>query len=911
MSPAAAASREEVFRLCAQALKELGSDVGAGCRLADEAYRMAKLLGDAVALAESLRAKGHTEQRAGHYKKSARSYQRAVRLLDSLGDEVGAARARSSASNCLMYLGRLDEALAWADLARQSFVRHKDTLRLARLETNVGNVLQRQERHTEALAAYERALASLQDLADEESAAITLRNMAVVHVGMLHFEHALACFEEARAIFHRRKQAVLAGEVDDNIAYLHFLEGDYRRAIVLYEASRSREGQNPHKAAISLLDQSDLYLELNLFREAAHLASEAAARFSKLGLRPEIARSLQNLGLAHLHLGNLDLSLRSLRRVRILLARQKNSLWTAINDLSLALALTGAGRADEALALVQAARTELQGSSLVGKAVLAAVINARLELRRGRTTVARTLAAEARSLIRDANAPHLLLSAHLIAAEAAYAEGDRQVALTEFLAAHARAEDLRQRLGRDELQLSFLEDKRAIYEGLVALHLERNDAAGAFEFVEHAKSRSLADSLTRAPLERAGVTREDQTVDSRRTRLRRLYRRLDQLEARPQSTTSPIVAEFRLQAGLCERELSAALAGRSAVEPESSGSTPTIGVAEVQANLAGDAAFLHYFHLHGRIALLAIRRDALQCFDLGASSNVATECRLLRFQLSRGGLSWANANHDPSWLLATNRHLEALYRLLIEPAAHWLPTGQWTIAPHDGLHRVPFHAFGPPGRSLVEDHNITYAPSAGVWLQCLARRPAAEPSSALVLGVPDENSPLIAVEAESVARLFLGSELYIGPEATLERLGRGAGHSIVHIASHGVFRADNPAFSALRLADTRLILLDLRELPLACDLITLSGCATGVQESAGADEVLGLARGALLAGARAAQVSLWPVNDESTTRYMVDFYRALAAGSRPADALRIAMLKSKLRDPHPFYWAPFALTGAA
>lgn len=903
------AERAEVLELCQTALKELASNLTAGSLRAEQAYRMAKSLRDPAALAEALRTKGHADHRSARYRRAAQNYSRAVRLLDSLGDEIGAARTRSSALQSLMYAGRLDEALAWADQARRTFALAGEELRLARLETNVGTLLYRQDRHAEALAAYQRALPGLRHAGDAESVAITLRNMAVAFLATLEFEEALRCFGESREAFLRLNLPILASEIDDNIAYLHFLEGDYREAIKLYQATRSREGQNPHKAAISLLDQSDLYLEINLFQEAVHLAAQAVDRFSHLGLRPEMARSLQNLGLAHLHLGNVQLSLQALHRARRVLAREKNSLWSALTDLSRALAMSSAGRAGAGLKLARAARAELLGSSLSAKSVLATVIAARLELRCGNTGAARTLAAEARSLVGAGNAPHLLLSADLVAGEAALADGDRPAAHAALLSAHALAEGLRQGLARDELQLSFLEDKRVIYEGLASLHLEAGEPATAFQFVEQAKSRSLSEALFRSRPARTSDSPKEEAIEGPRRKLHRLHRQLDQLEAQPRPANSPILVEFRRQAELYERELATALAGRTDPPAGESAPAPTATLAAVQERLAPGAAFLQYFQLHGRLVLLAVHAQGVRYFELGSPSEVARESRLLRFQLSRGAPGWGHAPDDLEWQAATNRHLEALYELLIGPAGGWLPAGPWLVAPHRDLHRIPFHALRKNGRSLIEDRTLTYTPSAGVWLQCLARPRVEAGAGALILAVPDEQSRFIGAEAAAVARLLPGAELYIGSSATLDRLRGTAARRLIHVASHGVFRADNPAFSAIRLADTRLSLLDLRELPLQSELVTLSGCATGVHESAGADEIVGLARGVLLAGARAAQLSLWPVNDESTAQYMVAFYEAWRSGIGAPEALRSAMLKQKEIWRHPFFWAPFTLTG--
>jgi CHAT domain-containing protein len=96
---------------------------------------------------------------------------------------------------------------------------------------------------------------------------------------------------------------------------------------------------------------------------------------------------------------------------------------------------------------------------------------------------------------------------------------------------------------------------------------------------------------------------------------------------------------------------------------------------------------------------------------------------------------------------------------------------------------------------------------------------------------------------------------------------------------------------------------------LPVDLLTLSGCVTGLNVVADGDELFGLTRGLLYAGARSLLLSLWEVDDQSTSEIMEEFYTGLKRLQRKADALRAAMLNARERYPHPYYWAPFKLIG--
>jgi CHAT domain-containing protein len=154
------------------------------------------------------------------------------------------------------------------------------------------------------------------------------------------------------------------------------------------------------------------------------------------------------------------------------------------------------------------------------------------------------------------------------------------------------------------------------------------------------------------------------------------------------------------------------------------------------------------------------------------------------------------------------------------------------------------------------------------------------------------------------ARLFLGAE---ANEDALRRWGPES--RFVHIATHGMFRYDNPMFSSLQLGGSRLSLFDLYQLELSAELVTLSGCGTGLNVVEGGDELMGLVRGLLYAGAQAALVTLWDVNDRTTEEFMTCFYRQLPTAAGKAEALRGAMQEVRQKYPHPFYWAPFVLVG--
>ena len=186
------------------------------------------------------------------------------------------------------------------------------------------------------------------------------------------------------------------------------------------------------------------------------------------------------------------------------------------------------------------------------------------------------------------------------------------------------------------------------------------------------------------------------------------------------------------------------------------------------------------------------------------------------------------------------------------------------------MHYLPFHAFYDGRRYVVDDYAVSYAPSATVFVHC-HELPAAEGNRSLILGIPDRTAPFILDEVHAVADAVSEPEVLLGSEASLEALREKApGSRLMHIATHGYYRKDNPMFSAIRLGDSYLSLYDLYELSLPVDLVTVSACATGLSVVVEGDEILGLVRGLLFAGARSLVATLWNVQDRATADGRLD-----------------------------------------
>jgi CHAT domain-containing protein len=196
-----------------------------------------------------------------------------------------------------------------------------------------------------------------------------------------------------------------------------------------------------------------------------------------------------------------------------------------------------------------------------------------------------------------------------------------------------------------------------------------------------------------------------------------------------------------------------------------------------------------------------------------------------------------------------------------------------------------------------------------LWVLC-QQRSAPGSGRAAVFGVSDVLIPAAEAEAQAVAQQLPNASLRINQTATLAEFQSCApGCAIVHLACHGFFRADNPLFSSLKLQDGWLMAADVPTLDLRGALVTLSACESGRSQVLAGDELMGLSRAFLGAGAATLVTSLWLVNDQTTSTLMQGFYAHLMNPIARAGALRQAQLALKASHPHPYFWAPFVLVG--
>ena len=515
---------EIVTQLTEQVREQVRVDVQQAVRIADTALAVARQLKDKASLAWALRAKANALYAEGEYSAAVALHEEAAALFESIGETQEVARTLSTSIQPLHLMGEYNRAFAAGERARKIFTAEGNTWRVARLEINIGNVYYRQDRFAEALACWERAYQGLPAKEDPEGIAAVLSNMATCYISLNVFSKALDSYQQARQFCEEHGMPLLVTQADYNIAYLHFLRGEYSRAIQMLRATRanSKKVGDAYHHALCNLDLSELYLELNLSAEAAELAQQGYEGFHKLQMGYESAKCLAFFG----HGGQparprLPGTIELFSQARAMFVKERNQVWPSLIDLYRALVFFNEGRFFEARRHCTEALESFRSPKLANKSVLAQLLLARIALRTDDPDHAYHQASSALEKVRELESPVLTYQAHLLLGNIHLAKRDPANAYSSFQSARQALETLRSNLRGEELKIAFIKNRLEVYENLVELCLSRgNDATAseeAFTYVEQAKSRSLMDLFVKpAPAAAEPTTGQSELVRSMR-----------------------------------------------------------------------------------------------------------------------------------------------------------------------------------------------------------------------------------------------------------------------------------------------------------------------------------------------------------------------------------------------------------
>ncbi len=841
----------------------------------------------------------------------------ATERFRALGQQGHAAHAQVPKIMALSMLGQHRQAAESGLATQNELLEQGDLYVAAKVSLNLGHLYCRLNDYVAALRHFLQAESFFDNVGDHERSISCQLGAAEAYSSVGDFEGALSLYSRAKQKAEDCGFSALLGLAVEAVALVHLARGEYRDALSGLEDCRRRYESlgMSQNAAMAEKQLADAYFDLRLLPEALSLFDQSLARCEALEMPVEEAWAHVQRGrtLAAMNRPSKEISDSLLCAAKLFSSQEipsgQATVWLARAELALAN-----HEYDAASKFAEDAANLFADVNLPTGTAQARVISAQALLFSDNIAAAKALFSTTLANSRELRLVTVQVRCLVGLGLAAQTAADVDTARDAFQSAITLFEEQRSALPGDDLRSAFLIDQLRPYEELLRIALDAHDrqpqvenANQVFVNLDRFRARALGERLGELKGHVAPHSDPDQAL---RTHLNWLYRRTQKLIDEGEDVHSVTEESRRLEHELLENARRRRLTVRTENSAPLSDATVLNAHALVTA-LNEDEAIVEYGVLDDELfACVVTSDDVMVVRNISRWTDVTEAVRNARFQLET--LRYGTGSMDRHGDLLTRRSKAAMKRLydLVWAA---LPVAlsekkKILIVPHEQLGAVQFAALFDAEHYLAEKFEFAVAPSAQIALRGLARLPVA-PTRAVVLA-DTTRLQHAANEARLVASLFVDSKVLIGDDANASVLREWSGHAdVLHLACHGQFRSDNPMFSALHFADSPFTVADAEMLTLKQGVVVLSACETGIAHYSRGDEMMGLVRGFLVAGASRVLASLWPVDDEVTLQFMSAFYRSLCDGNSPSFALRTAQLDVMRTRPHPFHWAAFTLYG--
>lgn len=889
-------------------------DPNISLRLADIILQLGHLVNNTGITALGTMSRGDALRVLHHVDEAWQTLDFAGKLYLEAGDEVGWARTRIGRLAICVEMNDVDTGLRDAERARDIFKNHNELEKLVRLESNAGVMLNFLGQYQAAIEKSEALLEFINANGGFGRRPVIYYIMGHAHQGLGNLNQALTYYAQARELMAQNNEKVGMALIDLNIINIAQAQGHHKKALQLLHESIDVLAQHfSLDAGKEMMHVIEGYLFLNRFKDAKDLAQKVIEQSHDHHEDDNLALTLLHLAKAEAALGDYEQALKNLDRAEQIFKTLKTAVWLGTVSLNRAQVALSQGNLPAARQAAQEAADHFNRNSQKISYLMALLLKAQIDVEDEDTEAALGAVRYVQTTAREYQLPHLSYEAHLLQGKLEEQSGKPKRALRHYQIASGIMERIQRSLiltSRSE----FLADKQEAADALVRLNLELGEVEKAFAALECVKAQVWSSYLSQ--LDHLRWLHDDPRIQPLIEELNQLreehywyYRAAHDQIFREQNyvVMPPEVAgnearirERRLR-DLTERLYLHSNAGELSA-------TPIASISDIQHCLSHDTALVAYYSDGIQLWAFLLNEQELEVYPLPERiASVYATLDKWQTNINRALRTMPGSSNETMLRNYAISLVQQLYDALIRPfAARLTPLQRLTIVPYANLHYLPFQLLHDGEHHLIENLEVTILPTSSL----ITHAPPQQPRGALALAYGWDGRLSYTRDEAQLAVEHFGGNLYCEEQATQFRFSVSPSQ-VLHISAHGEYRMDQPDFSYIQLADGPVYTDDLFQHDLRYELVTLSACETGRSHAAAGDELIGLGRGFLFAGAGALIASLWRVDEVLTLKLMEELYRQLDAGVSKAAALREAQLMLLRTHPqlHPAFWGAFELIG--
>ena len=893
-------NREEAKILLAEgSLYFLSGKNGEALKLYNRGYNLSKNNNNREEESRALVNLGIIEDVEGKIDNSRKKFHSAIEIAKKINDIDAEALAHSELGVSYSFTNELIEAKQNYEKSYSLYSEIGNRLRLSLLSNNLGTIYTQMFDYENALKYFQTGI----DYAGENKRAIikNLIGMADIYTNLSNYSKAIQLYGKAHEISKQIKEIDLDAQINYGLGALNFGLKKYREALNNFKSSYELNSKGNRYFSAQILNQiAVVYAKMDSIKNAEFYFNKAMSLSKKNNDSYSEASSCIDLASLYIEEDQLENTEKTLNMV-------KNALRNIDSKYLLS-----------------------QTYLIEGK-----VLKERKEFLKARTAFTKAL-----DLGKELNEFNTQIEAYYLLAKLFEDSNLNKAAESYYKSAVDLIQDVSRSLfGNDRIQISYYSSNENIYNSFADFYLKQGEFVKALELIDRSRSRNTMSNLVNLKIE--SLVKNDSVLkklyDYEWIIHSNIYNKEEINKAETQFTL--------LKKMLIKKE--------PAVKKYLS-SSENLSLLEIQKKLKTKENLLSIYTTPDLTYLFLINKNDFYHFKIDLTDKelkkMVREISPYFYYSNSGSSNFYNQD-----LFAFNA--EAAYNFfcrLLKPAFDKIDYGEKVIiSSSPELLTLPFEflvsKYNDTGSAydyknkdfLVLKYDISYTPSIAVFFQ-QHQNVSHNDEKVLLVGDPLINNkiggyserrgllekqtslpreiPLLPLkysgeEIHDIGKIIKVNTMLTDKNATETNFKNDAGkNGIIHLSTHSFLFNRQPVifFSNYYDPDNDGFLEagEIVQLKLKSDLVVLSSCNSGLGVIDESEGILGMTKAFFEAGAKSVIVSLWPVNDKYTAKFMALFYQNLSKGSDKSEALRQAKIEFiKKYSPNPYYWAAFVLSG--